>query len=102
MTARVIATIFALISFAAALLVGTQAGNPLSTILSRALLIMLGCYVIGRLIGGVAQLTVQHHIESYQARFPIPDRLEASEDFAASEAADPPVISKTSSPASAG
>lgn len=73
-TSRVIATCFALISFAAALFVGTHAGNPLTTVLFRALFIMIGSYAIGRIIGAIAQRTIQQHIDQHQRDFPIPER----------------------------
>ncbi|MEM9915310.1 MAG: hypothetical protein AAF911_10135 [Planctomycetota bacterium] len=71
-TSRVIATCFALISFAAALIVGILAENPLQTILLRALFTMIVCYTIGLVIGMIAQSTVQKHIEQHKLEFPIP------------------------------
>ena len=72
-TSRVVATSFALISFASALFVGAAAGNPLHTILWRALFIMIGCYVVGLIVGAVAQQTVDRHVEKYKADNPIPE-----------------------------
>jgi hypothetical protein len=63
-----------LISFSAALFVGLHAGNPLVTVLFRALFIMLASYLVGLLVGAIAQHTVQQHIENYKQRFPIPER----------------------------
>ncbi len=71
-TSRVIATCFALTSFAAALIVGLMAANPLLTILLRALFTMIVCYVIGLVIGMVAQSVVQKHIEQHKREHPIP------------------------------
>lgn len=71
-TSRVIATCFALTSFAAALIVGIMAENPLQTILLRALFTMIVCYVIGLIIGLVAQSTVKKHIEQHKLDYPIP------------------------------
>ncbi|MEM6458716.1 MAG: hypothetical protein AAF710_04925 [Planctomycetota bacterium] len=72
-TARVIATCFALTSFAAALFVGLFAENPLPTILVRGLFIMLVCYAVGLVVGGIAQQTIRLHIEKHKAEHPIPD-----------------------------
>jgi F0F1-type ATP synthase membrane subunit c/vacuolar-type H+-ATPase subunit K len=63
-----------LISFAAAIFVGVTANNPLNTVLWRGLLVMVGCYVIGLMIGGVAQHVIDRHIEQHKAAYPIPDR----------------------------
>lgn len=75
-TSRVIASCFALVSFASALFVGAAAGNPLDTILIRALFVMVGCYAVGLIIGAVAQHTIDQHIEQYKTENPIPDRNE--------------------------
>jgi len=71
-TSRVIATSFALISFAAALFVGILADNPLKTIIGRALFVMIFSYVIGSIIGAIAHRTVQLHIERHKRVNPIP------------------------------
>lgn len=71
-TSRVIATCFALTSFAAALIVGIMAENPLQTIFLRALFTMIVCYAIGLVIGLIAQSTVQKHIEQHKLDYPIP------------------------------
>jgi len=70
--AKIIATCFALVAFAAAVAVGLAAGNPTSTILGRALLAMFVCWVVGRIVGGVAIRTVQNDIDTYKASHPIP------------------------------
>ncbi|MEO1235787.1 MAG: hypothetical protein AAFX76_03245 [Planctomycetota bacterium] len=72
-TSRVIASCFALVSFAAALLVGVMAENPLPTVLGRALFTMIVCYAVGLVVGGVAQRTVDQHIEHHKQHHPIPD-----------------------------
>lgn len=72
-TSRVIATCFALISFASALFVGAAAGNPFNTVLLRALFVMGACYVVGLIIGGVAQHTVHRHVENYKLQNPLPE-----------------------------
>ena len=69
--AKVIASCFALASFAAAMLVGLVARNNASTIILRAIIIMLICWLIAFLIGIVAQRTVQDHIDAYKHKNPI-------------------------------
>jgi len=73
-TSRVIATCFALTSFAAALIVGIMAENPLLTILLRALFTMIVCYMIGLVIGSIAQNAVQKQIEEHKRNNPIPGK----------------------------
>ena len=70
---RVIAASFALTSFAAATLAGLYAGNAASTILWRATLVMIACWLIGLLVGSVAQRAVESHIERYKQANPIPE-----------------------------
>ena len=69
---RVIATSFALVAFAAAAVMGVYVGNDIFTVLWRAAVIMLICYLIGRGVGAVAQWTVDDHISRYRKRHPIP------------------------------
>lgn len=76
---RVIASCFALVSFAAAVLEGAAVGNPLLTILLRATVIMIIAWAVGSAIGAVAQRTVDQHIEAYRQANPIPtDQIGAS------------------------
>jgi len=81
---RVIATSFALVSFATAAIVGLYVGNDLYTVVGRAVVIMFGCYIIGLGIGRVAQWVVDDHIHRYQHAHPIPTESdEAPESRAA-------------------
>lgn len=70
--AKVIATCVALVSFAGAIVVGLAAGNSAAVILMRALLVMLVAWVVGRIIGGIAQQHVQATITAYKDAHPIP------------------------------
>ncbi len=69
---RVIATCFALIGFAAAVIVGLAASNSSITILWRALAVMILCWIVGRPIGALTQRSVEAHIAEYKQRHPIP------------------------------
>ena len=68
---RIIASFLALAAFAVAITAGLAAGNPVATTLWRALLAMAGGYVIGRIIGYVAQRAVHQHIEQYKQDHPL-------------------------------
>ncbi|MCC6681719.1 MAG: hypothetical protein IT445_12530 [Phycisphaeraceae bacterium] len=80
-----IATSFALVAFAAAAVIGVYVGNDVFTVLWRAAVIMLICYLIGRGVGAVAQWTVDDHITHYQKQHPIPG--ETSQDSSSQESA---------------
>lgn len=68
-----IASCFALVSFAAAIVVGIRAGNTTQTVLVRATAIMLVCWVIGLAVGAVAQWAIMEHVGRYKRGHPIPD-----------------------------
>ena len=60
-------------SFAGAIFVGLVAGNAAHVILGRALVVMILSWLIGRLIGALAQHFVQQSIEQYKLANPIVD-----------------------------
>jgi NO-binding membrane sensor protein with MHYT domain len=68
----VIASCFALVSFAAAVVVGMAAGNPAHTIIWRATLIMLACWFVGYGIGTIALHAVNRRLEAYKQAHPLP------------------------------
>ena len=70
--ARVIATCLALVGFAAAVVVGLAVGNEPAAVLTRATLVMLGCLVLGTVVGKVAQHTIDQHVEKHKRDNPIP------------------------------
>ncbi len=70
---RVIATCFVIIAFVSATIVGLVAGNPLVTILQRAIVVMLCAYPIGKILGHFIQKAIDHYIADFKAKYPIPD-----------------------------
>ncbi len=86
--AKVIASSFALVAFAAALFVGLQVGNPVTTVIYRATLVMLMCWPVGYAIGRIGQRVVDHNIETYKAQHPIPADMppDTDQDQAAQDA----------------
>jgi len=60
--------------------VGVAAGNPLVTVLSRALVVGAACFVIGSVIGHVAAGVVSREVAEHERRFPLPDEAEADVD----------------------
>ena len=62
-----LASTLALLAFAACLVVGgVHAGNPFSTTIQRALLAMAGTYVIGLIIGSMAQKMIEENVKAVQ------------------------------------
>ena len=77
--AKLIAAVMGLSSFVAAVGAGWLAGNPASLILFRGLICMGLGYLIGRVLGWVAETTAKDYFEDYKQRHPIPEQLSAAE-----------------------
>ena len=71
MPSHLIATCFAIVAFATALVVGLAAQNPTLTILYRATLALFFCYSIGRIFGYIAQKAVDENVEQVKEANPI-------------------------------
>lgn len=84
-----IATASGLSGFAVAVLAGLAADNPGQVVLGRALVSMLGCYVLGQMLGAGAENVVRRRIEAYKEAHPAPDVFStiAEEEAAAQSAA---------------
>ena len=91
MPTTIIATCFALVAFSASVIGGLAVDNPALTILSRALGSMIACYILGVLIGTVAQRAIDEHIAQYKKKNPLvtADMLVAADDGGASTAPHP-------------
>lgn len=48
------------------------AGNVVTTVLFRALLVMAGCYITGSVLGALLQKTVDLHVQRHQEDHPVP------------------------------
>ena len=66
-----IAATFALVAFALCLLVGAQTGNPFSTTLLRALLALVGTYVVGSVLGLAAQKMLDENLKAEEEKLKI-------------------------------
>lgn len=64
--------------FTAALVVGYAAGNSAFTILIRAIGAFFVCLLVGQVIGGIAQRTIESDIAAYKRAHPIPDEQAAA------------------------
>lgn len=82
-----IATCSGLVAFAAALVLGWAAGNEASEILKRAILALAACWLVGWIVGAVAQRAVQDRIDEYKRQNPI--ALDEPPSEAPADASDP-------------
>ena len=89
-TAKVIATCFALTGFAATAIAGVYVGNPATLTLVRALVVMGGAWAVGLLVGTLMQKTIERHVEQYKQQHPLPDveAVDAGEDTSEASASD--------------
>ncbi|MEM8781706.1 MAG: hypothetical protein AAGE65_02525 [Planctomycetota bacterium] len=74
--ARVIASSFALLAFAAAVVVGGYVGNDMTTVLWRGIGVMLVCYLVGRILGGLAQHAIDEHTARHESEHPVPETID--------------------------
>lgn len=70
---RVYAVVFALTAFVVAILAGLYAQNGAAHVLATALVCMVFCYMVGSLIGAVAERTIREHLSGIQEQRPIPE-----------------------------
>jgi len=73
MSAGAIGALFALAAFVVAIVAGLYSHNSASTILVRSLLVMVGCYPVGLVIGLVSQWVIDAHVKQFVESNPVPD-----------------------------
>lgn len=73
--ARVLATCFALAAFAASLAVGVYVGNDAATVMGRGIAVLLGCYLIGLIVGSAAQRAIDDHTRRHEENNPVPQSV---------------------------
>lgn len=72
MQAKVIAACFALAGFAAVVVIGLYVGNPAPTVLLRAMIVGVIAFIVGSVIGRIAQNTVEGYVDRYKSENPLP------------------------------
>lgn len=72
--ARLISGVMGLMAFMVACVVGLIAGNPGYVILVRAMLAMLVCTLIGRVLGTVGEICVHEFVTRYKSDRPRPEK----------------------------
>lgn len=69
---RTISGMLALAGFSVAVMAGLWVGNPSGIVLTRALIALLACNVVGAIIGAIVHWIGSTHVERYQKNNPIP------------------------------
>ena len=77
--AKRMAGVLSIVVFAFCLLLGLRAGNPFSTIVSRALIGMAGTYVVGLVLGAVAQRMLDENLRDEERKLSNPSGSAASD-----------------------
>lgn len=77
--ARVIATCFALACFAGSAVVGLYHGNPALSIVISSFFAMIAAYIVGLIVGAVAQRAVDEHVRRHKTTNPLPGDEAATE-----------------------
>ncbi len=70
---QVVAGCSGMAAFAISILAGLNASNGAVTILSRAILAMAICYIVGLVVGLVIQHVIKLHLQEYEAENPAED-----------------------------
>lgn len=72
--ARLISGVLGLMAFVVACITGLMAGNPGYVILTRAMLAMLVCTIIGRVLGIVGEICICEYVARYKSARPRPPK----------------------------
>jgi len=84
-SARIIAATFALAAFCIAAMTGVLVGNPPAAVLLRALAAMGVCWIVGALVGEIAQHLVTRELAAHRLRNPVENVVLPGEDDEAME-----------------
>jgi len=98
---RVIAACFAIVTFVAALAVGLASGNPPGTVIVRATVVMIICWIIGQGIGALLQFVIDDDIDLYKRSRPLPPMTSLLEKEQEKDAPDQASQAQQAQPAAA-
>lgn len=70
---KVIAFIFALTAFAVAIAAGMFGGDPAESVLSRALVVLVVCQLVGTALGSTVNHVLNEYLKQYETDHPVPD-----------------------------
>jgi tetrahydromethanopterin S-methyltransferase subunit C len=83
MPAKVIASTMGLGAFAVAIIAGLAVDNPADHILSRAIVSMFLCNIVGLVVGTLAERAVVDSIDAYIRARPVREQLTDASDLSA-------------------
>lgn len=69
---KLFGSVFGLSAFSVAVIAGISSGNGASQVLLNAIVCMMICYVVGTMLGMIAERTVAEHASGYAAARTIP------------------------------
>lgn len=70
---KLFGSVFGLAAFAVAVIAGLSVGNAPSQVLFKAIVCMMICYVVGTLLGLIAERTVAEQARAYAGQRAIPE-----------------------------
>lgn len=73
-SSKLISGVLGLMGFVVACVIGLFAGNPGVVVLARALVAMICCAFIGRILGMVGEVCVQEFVTRYKSDRPQPEK----------------------------
>ncbi len=74
---RVYAGVGGLTAFVIAVVVGLEAQNGAAHILLNAIVCMIACYLVGSLLGAIAEHAIRAHLVRVKAENPVPEPMPA-------------------------
>lgn len=70
-TSRLVASCLGLSGFAVAVVTGLAVGNPAGRVLTIALVCMIGCHIVGLVVGMVGEKVIADYMRQYKAAHPV-------------------------------
>ena len=77
-TQDMIAVVLAISGFTVALIAGTATSNAPVSVVFRAIIAMLCCWVVGQILGKVTRILIDEHVAMYNATIPVPELAEVN------------------------
>jgi len=91
---KLVSGVLGLMGFMVASFVGVMASNPGMIILSRAILAMIVCAIIGRVLGAVGEVCVREYVLRYKSDRPSPEKPRALVNLEESQRAHDDLMKK--------
>ncbi|MDF1809889.1 MAG: hypothetical protein P1U42_09365 [Phycisphaerales bacterium] len=71
---KLVSGVLGLVGFSTALLIGLIAGNPGYIIILRAIVAMVCCAFVGRILGAIGEVCVREFVTNYKSGRPVPQK----------------------------